>query len=210
LSRRFDGASNQYLQVLGFGALAQPFTLCCVVQAATYTPTKPFFTTPESLVFQVDSNGVLMHNGAWLVSGAVMPNGNMVHVMAVANGGSSVLYTGPVAGSGQVASGDTGAGVISNNLYIGGRTFAGSFFWTGRIAEAAAWSGVLTANEQRALSRGVSPRVVRPLALRGYWPLWATSMASPEIDLSGRQKLATSAGGSLPQDQHMLGSPMAL
>jgi hypothetical protein len=210
LARRFDGASNQFLQALGFGALAQPFTLCCVVQAATYVPTLPLITTPESLVFQNDSNALLMHNGAWLVSGTVMPQGVMVHVTAVAAGASSFLYTGPVAGSGQVASGNSGGAGVTNNLYLGGRTFAGSFYFVGRIAEAAAWAAALTENEQRALSRGISPRVVRPTALRGYWPLWGASSTEGDIDCSGRHKEMTTLGGAIPVAQHMLGSPMAL
>ena len=210
MARRFDGASNQFLQALGFGALGQPFTICCVVHAATYVPTMPFITTPESLVFQNDSNAILMHNGAWLVSSTVMPQNVMVHVTAIAAGVDSSLHTGPVAGSGLVAYGNSGGNGITNNLYIGGRTFAGSYFWNGRIAEAAIWNDALTPNEQRALSRGVSPRVVRPLKLRGYWPLWGASLTEGDIDISGRQKSVTTMGGVIPVAQHMLGSPMAL
>jgi hypothetical protein len=47
-------------------------------------------------------------------------------------------------------------------------------FWVsyiGDIAEFAAWSSALTADEAASLSRGFSPRLIRPTALVSYMPL---------------------------------------
>lgn len=55
--------------------------------------------------------------------------------------------------------------------------------FNGRIGEVGIWNVALTAPEIDALARGVSPRLIRPGNLKGYWPVWGA--ASPEPDLSG-------------------------
>lgn len=56
-----------------------------------------------------------------------------------------------------------------------GANYTGSAYtsqiFTGRIAEAAVWNVALTAAEVSALASGVSPRLIRPSALRFYAPL---------------------------------------
>src|SRR5262245_36690467 len=47
----------------------------------------------------------------------------------------------------------------------------GLFPFNGDLAEAAVWSAALTANEIRALARGVPVRMMRPTRLVAYWPM---------------------------------------
>lgn len=47
---------------------------------------------------------------------------------------------------------------------------AGSFF-AGRVAEFAVWNAVLTSDEEVALSKGISPLLIRPDKRVLYWPL---------------------------------------
>ena len=57
----------------------------------------------------------------------------------------------------------------ADNFYIG-RDRTGKY-WEGAIAEAAAYSVSLSASEVASLAAGVSPLLVNPDALIGYWPL---------------------------------------
>ncbi len=56
-------------------------------------------------------------------------------------------------------------------------------YFSGRLAEVAVWNVKLNNDEQLALAAGAHPTRIRPLALRGYWPL--LGVGSPEPDLSG-------------------------
>lgn len=57
----------------------------------------------------------------------------------------------------------------------------------GSIGEVGAWNVALDAAEIAALAAGVSPLMVRPASLIGYWPL--IGQYSPEIDLRSRNEL---------------------
>jgi hypothetical protein len=48
------------------------------------------------------------------------------------------------------------------------------------MAEIALWSADLTDDEHTALSKGVSPTLIRPQSLVAYWPLFAND--ATEID----------------------------
>ena len=78
-------------------------------------------------------------------------------------------------------SGSGGAiGYAARSAVIG--SISGGNFMNGRIAEVGFWSVSLSDAEVTALVRGVSPLMVRPGSLLGYWPVYG--QASPEIDLS--------------------------
>jgi hypothetical protein len=68
-----------------------------------------------------------------------------------------------------------------------GARMAGATFANGTIAEVGVWNVALAAADFLALSKGISPLLVRPDALVAYWPL--IGHASPEIDLRGRNEL---------------------
>lgn len=53
-------------------------------------------------------------------------------------------------------------------------------YFGGSVAEAAAWSVALDAAEIAALAKGVSPLLIRPQSLLGYWPF--LNSAAPDID----------------------------
>jgi hypothetical protein len=75
----------------------------------------------------------------------------------------------------------------------------------GRIAEAAFWDIDLTDAEILALARGVSPLLVRPANLAGYWPLVGRGA---EVDLIGN--LALTITGTMAQAAHVpLWDPVA-
>lgn len=68
-----------------------------------------------------------------------------------------------------------------------------SLFAAGRVAEVALYPGVvLSANEAKALSLGISPRAVQPGVTPYYWPVWG--LHSPEIDLSSHGSALTVTG----------------
>lgn len=80
--------------------------------------------------------------------------------------------------------------------------------WDGLIEHVAIWDASLTPDEILSLAKGTSPRMIRPLNLRGYWPL--RGLALPEPDLSGRGapgvltgSIAVGAPGS-PQGPYVL------
>jgi hypothetical protein len=70
------------------------------------------------------------------------------------------------------------------------------------IAEAAIWNVVLTDEEVAALGKGYSPRLIRPTALRGYWPIFGN--ASPEPDF-WKNGFSMTIGGTLAKASHKSG-----
>lgn len=56
-------------------------------------------------------------------------------------------------------------------------------YFNGAVAEVGVWDVVLTADEITALSKGISPRFIRPASLKAYAPL--IGRTSPEIELKG-------------------------
>lgn len=62
----------------------------------------------------------------------------------------------------------------------------------GSVAEVAIWDIALTPDEIAALGKGVSPLLIQPQNLKGYWPLYGAG--SPEPDLSGNRNNATITG----------------
>ena len=62
----------------------------------------------------------------------------------------------------------------------------------GLLAEIAIWNVALSPGELAALAKGVSPLLIRPQSLKGYWPLLGTG--SPERDYSGQGNAATIVG----------------
>jgi hypothetical protein len=86
-------------------------------------------------------------------------------------------------GAGNVSPAPSSINQIVLNQYRGGGDPTGSGVLNGSMAEAAVWNAALTDDEVLALSRGYSPRLVRPASLVAYWPL--VGRYSPEIDLRG-------------------------
>tara|TARA_R100000700_G_scaffold38001_1_gene48801 strand:+ start:75 stop:830 length:756 start_codon:yes stop_codon:yes gene_type:complete len=87
----------------------------------------------------------------------------------------------------------------SNNFYIGTGIQSGTNLtgrsWEGGIAEVAAYSAELSTDEIAALAKGISPLLVRPSALVGYWPLGGP-YAPTTIDPVGNNTLTANGGPS--------------
>lgn len=98
-----------------------------------------------------------------------LTTGRWYKTMLVKNGSSisgyvDGRYIGTFASS--VSMGNT-----ANALLIGRNNNAGSGQWDGQLAHAAIWSDGLTPDEACAYTKGINPLLIRPEALRGYWPL---------------------------------------
>ena len=185
--------------------IGEPFTIACVVNLDD-TKHQDFLSKYSSgtWILGTYTGGQFGgYNGAWVV-GAATTAARTYHVAWACNAGTGYLYQdGVLAASG----GSGGHGVIASNFHIGVRGGPANYV-DGRICEAAVWDVTLGIREIAALAKGVSPRITRPSALRGYWPLWGIS--NPEID-QGKNRLHLTAGGTTPPlARHIGGSPMAL
>lgn len=98
-------------------------------------------------------------------------------------GASSTDAIGPINNSVAASIGAINTGSIVN-------------FSMATFAHAAVWNTNLTAGEISALAKGVLPLSIRPLSLRGYWPL--DGLQSPEPDFSGNGNNGTLPNGSTP------------
>jgi Concanavalin A-like lectin/glucanases superfamily len=91
-------------------------------------------------------------------------------------------------------------------LAIGGDPLA-VYPYNGNLAEVGIWNQALTAAEVLALSKGVSPLMIRLLNLKGYWPL--QGVAFPEADLAGTQANAALVGTGIVRVPHPMGGRYA-
>ena len=85
-------------------------------------------------------------------------------------------------------------GTTPNETTLGGITLDSSRDYDGRIAEAAIWDVVLNQNEINALAAGQSPKRVRPVNLKLYWPM--IHNRATEVDYSGNENHSTSIIGT--------------
>ena len=95
----------------------------------------------------------------------------------------------------------TGAGV-QHFASAAGRigTVAGTNFFDGRIAEVGFWNVSLSDAELLALSKGVSPKMIRPESLLVHHPIWG--VAVPEVDLSPNSLEAPTLNGTANLANH--------
>ena len=89
----------------------------------------------------------------------------------------------------------------ADTFYIG-RDRTGKYF-DGAIAEAAAYSVALSASEIASLAAGVSPLLVNPDALIGYWPLGGAYTANDaDTDLVGGHALTDNGSPAAAGEAH--------
>ena len=100
-------------------------------------------------------------------------------VISAASTTSCIMYL-----DGVSVSTDTDSSTIPVNTQMDVGRDAGasipSAYFSGKIAEFATWTVALSAAEAASLSKGVSPRLVRPTSLQAYWNLLGND--SPEVD----------------------------
>jgi hypothetical protein len=105
-----------------------------------------------------------------------------------------VTVDGLIANKGTSASSKLPAGL--DRLSIGKEDGTGNKDpWNGVIFYAALWSAALSDEEVSALGRGAPPPLIRPSALKCYWPILGRSDGTTIIDVTGRCPL-TITGGS--------------
>lgn len=120
------------------------------------------------------------------------------HVLGQADGSLWHIYQNGSNSGEDNALNSSGTPVSSTEkVALGGGYLTGTAtrFWPGRIADAAIWNIALTQTEITALSHGTRPYLIRPTALKGWWPL--DGLVSPEVDLSGNANNGTLTGTSL-------------
>lgn len=104
-------------------------------------------------------------------------------------------------GSAAAAMPDTAA-----DFNIGG--FSGNVqMFDGRVAETCLWNVALTAAEILALAKGVSPLLVRPKNIVGYWPFYGVppTTNAAEQDFSDYGQVVTTPGSVGPADHAPVG-----
>ena len=200
----FASASSQRLTAASAPVMATPMTM-----AAWFRPTT---VATDMILMEVakDANNFweLFFQGS--VAGAIFANqydgvnfqdANTSTGITVAGvwHHAAVVYTSTSArsafldgGSKGSSSGTTVNPAAPTNFTIGS-SLAPATFTNGRIAEAAIWNVALSDGEIAALATGVIPYLVRPAALKGYWPLWG--LVSPEPDMSGGARNLTLVNG---------------
>jgi hypothetical protein len=117
-------------------------------------------------------------------------NTTWLHVAGVWQHGSRALYVNGTEEFSQ-ASNVSLDPAKATEFYIG-QDHSGKW-WKGGIAEAAAYSVVLTAGEIAMLAAGFSPLMVRPESLIGYWPLGG-AYSNDNMDIVGGNTLTTNGG----------------
>lgn len=110
------------------------------------------------------------------------------------DGTTYIAYFNGIAASAADAVGPSGT--VPSNIQIGNDPNTSTRAWTGPIADVALWNVALKAGEAKALANGARPHMIRPLALKGYWPL--DGLQSPEPDLSGNANNGTLNNPPIP------------
>lgn len=140
-----------------------------------------FFVSDSSGTFFVQPVGAALTAGAWHAG-----------MMSAASATSRTGYL-----DGGSATTDTSNAVLGTSqagTWFGAYEAGAHSTTVGPMAEVAIWNVALTAGEAAAHAAGVPANRIRPLSLKGYWPLYG--IASPEPDLSGFRDNMTDGGGS--------------
>lgn len=190
MARNLVSASSQFLESTTAVATATPLTLAAWINPANNSGTIISVSQSTSgakrfgLAISAASVVASHHDGSVLgeATGGTVTNGAWWHVAAVfASTASRTPYLSgvPIVTSTTVCSASMSG---LNRTTLGRRTNTTLLaYYSGRIAEAAAWSVVLDDDEMAALARGVLPYRIRSGSMLAYWPLWGQH--SPEIGL---------------------------
>lgn len=192
MARSFASASSQYLQSASAPVTAMPLTIAVWAKSTT-------FNNATGIMASLTRKG---NNQCWSIDtnagGTVAANsfdGVNVDASTIASGSNSVwhqvtgvftsttsrtIYQDGIAGTLNATSINP-ASIDAFNVACRDTASGGpQLFFNGQIAEAAVWSVALTADEIVALSKGVSPNLIRPTSLVAYYPL--LDSAAPDLD----------------------------
>jgi len=136
------------------------------------------------------------HESSYITGSAAFGNANSTwfHVAAVLEHSDRWLY---LDGVEDASNGDNRAMDVENadTFYIGINRLSERF--EGAIADAAAYSTSLTADEIAALAAGYSPLFIQPDKLVGYWPLGGISYPADYADVSQGNDLTATGSPSI-------------
>lgn len=195
MPRQFLSSSSQYLINTSTGIVsAYPFTMACWSRANDVTGGGTFqnvmsmgdngsvnqneivlgFTTGGGIRATIAKGGTV---GSATTTAAT--NGAWTHLCGVF---TSATSRDAYRDGGNKASNATNLAVpVVTQFAMSFRPVTGGAnYLTGAIMEAGIWNVALDADEIVALSKGVCPKLIRPTALLGYWPLFGND--SPEPD----------------------------
>lgn len=197
MARRFVRTSQQYIDAAVLPLTTQPATLAAWVrpassQAASIVMSLSGSTSDHWIYLSLNSLQALIqaYDGvasqtASAGSSTIGTWGHLVGTTSNANGQAFWNGVGGTLSSTVV----TSSGMNHTTI---GDVWSGSAlnpnFFDGDIAEVGIWNVVLSAIEITILAAGVSPLLVRPNALVGYWPL-IVGHATLEPDLIGHRDL---------------------
>lgn len=203
MSRLFDDASSQFLDVGSVAIAGYPLTMACWFWCDDTARSQALVSLansssharlelnlagnlpypPPLIAFASDGSSY-----GYASSSIPYPTNQWAHACAVFTSSTSrtIYLDGGNSGS-NTASAPFPGGM--NTTSIGRqKTLAVGSYMSGKIAEAAIWDVALTAGEALELARGKIPYLVRPASLVSYWKLLGRT--SPEIDIIGRYELA--------------------
>ena len=137
------------------------------------------------------------HNGKWHWT---TPSSSAWHHLVVTFNGTGVNNpTVYIDGSTVTATLDTTftnpGGQTTGNIMIGNRA-DGIRGWDGKLAEVGYWGAILTANEVKSLSKGISPFKIRPASLLLYIPTNGYQASEPDW---GPSRVTQTVTGTLGQ-----------
>ena len=200
MSRLFDDASSQYLNVATAAVTTTPCTLACWFYADDANSNNYLLAVGDGADFDYDLFAIRAVGGVddfiWATALAVgigdQAKSTATYAANAWNHACGVFTSSTDraaflngANKGTNATSVAPTGIVLTRIGASPVTSGGSPFqlMSGRIAEAAIWNVALTDAEVAALARGVSPLRIRRASLQGYWPVYGTG--SPEPDYSG-------------------------
>lgn len=220
MARSFSGTA-QYLEYAGAALTATPLTWACWFSCNTGI-TGYLCTLGKSTSFSVC--GIRIESDNKIKAQAGNDSGNSMatttttisantwsHAACVFTSSTSRAAFLNGGGKGTDTTSQTPSGL--NRTTIGARNI-GSYNqpFAGLLAEVGLWNIALSDADIVVLATGISPFLVRPDALVGYWPL--VGKYSPEIDLKGRREMTVTGATQiahprmfLPKRQQLIISP---
>ncbi len=185
MSLDLEASSSQYAELTTPAITAQPFTMACWIIAETLVADMALMQLADSAVdnhfHEMDvSAGDLLRAGS--AAGGTTNVANSVGAVAAGVWQHCLVTHGPTSGNDRqvslngatLATSTTNRAATSLDRFRLGASAGATAaqFYDGLIAMAAWWNVQLNQREATALFKGANPGMIRPSALRHFWPLW--------------------------------------
>ena len=210
MSRAFNNDAANYLRIADVPVSSKPFTMACwgylddvtadhammMIGDADSNAHWLLAASSTNLIAQEDSGvpdsavlSSILSADEWFHAAAVFINDTSRKVYF--NGTTSAEQTDN--NSGPATVNETTIGVWSDDGVL-------TAPFEGRLAEAGVWNVALSDSEMEALAAGMSPLMVRPDALKAYWPLFPGEGAGDATDWAGSNPMVE--GGTVTATAH--------